>query len=124
MKNRILVIVFSLFTFTLFAQEPLLEEYVYEDTIRSAYGPNLKHYLYSYVGYALVAGSSEVGMPVKYGNAGSVIWGLKYKYRLNNTFALGLGLSYTAQYFPLKQDSSKTFPNKVHHEKNGSVLII
>ena len=101
-----------------YAQTVLLEQHVDEDTTHENYGPNLQHYLYTTVGYGFLAGKSEKsGIPVKYGSAGEVILGGKYKSRLNNVFSLGLGMNYSTSFFPLKQDSSKIYPDKVLHDK-------
>ena len=63
-------------------QTVLLEQHVDNDTTKENYGPNLKHYLFTAIGFNLVAGKSgAVGMPIEYGNAGEITWGVKYKNR-------------------------------------------
>ncbi|MBL4623733.1 MAG: hypothetical protein JKY42_01110 [Flavobacteriales bacterium] len=111
----ILIMAISCIAYT---QTVLLEQHVDEDTTRENYGPNLKHYMYTAIRYGLVSGSSDVvGLPVKYGNASEITWGIKYKNRLSDLFSWGLGINYSAQYFPLKQDSSKIYPNSILHDK-------
>lgn len=116
--NRLLIVLLMLISFGIKAQTVLLEQHVDEDTLKENYGPNLKHFMYTYISYGLVAGSSgKAGLPVKYGSAGEIVWGFRYKHKLSEIFSCGLGLNYSAQYYPLKQDSSKVYPTNVHHKK-------
>ena len=117
-KKLIWLIIIVLISVSGTSQTVLLEQHVDSDTTKENYGPNLKHYLFTALGSNFAAGkSSAVGLPIRYGSAGEITWGVKYKNRLNNTFSWGLGINYTAQYFPLEQDSSKTYPNNILHDK-------
>ena len=100
------------------AQTVLLEQHVDNDTTHENYGPNLRHYVYTTVGYGFVAGQSEKsGFPVKYGRAGEIRLTGKYKNRLNDIFSWGFGVHYSTMFFPLKQDSAKKYPDKLLHDK-------
>lgn len=118
MKTLMLLFIAGLLAITTKAQTILMEENVNQDTLPKTFGPNLKHYLHSYLSYGLVIGQpKDKGMDVKPGNSSELVWGIRYKNRLSNFLAIGAELNYGIQYFALKQDSSKIFPNNILHKK-------
>jgi hypothetical protein len=99
------------------AQEVKLAQDVGSDTLKSKFGPNLKHYVHAYVGYGLVAGPSEAkGSQVKYPSSHEWVFGVRYKYKIGEVYGLGLDLALTPQVFALKQQEGKLLPNTVHHD--------
>lgn len=88
------------------------------DTVIPTQGPNLKNFTHFYMGYGLIAGQSEGnGSPINYGSSNNFVLGYRYKYKICNIYSIGLDISLNTYAFNLKQDSSKTFPNKVIHDK-------
>ncbi|PCJ88718.1 MAG: hypothetical protein COA57_03185 [Flavobacteriales bacterium] len=117
-----LIIIFLVFSFQFltlhsFAQTVLLEQDVNADTIPAIEGPNMKNYNHWYMSYGFVLGNSEGdGGDVLMGISGEYLFGLRYKRKINNNLAIGLGLHYGWVNYFVQQDSSKTFPNSEQHK--------
>jgi len=100
------------------AQEVLLHQDVNADTVTPAFGPNYRHFLHSFLGYgALLGGTEGGGTQIRYGNSGDVLFGIRYKYRVNNFFAFGADVYYHAAIYSIRQDSTKTFPDTIINDK-------
>lgn len=99
------------------AQTVLLEEDVNKDTLSPASGPNMKNYTHSYFRYGFVLGKSTPGAEIKTGNSNEVSFGVRYKRRLANFYALGADFFYNNINYHLKQDSAKIFPTPALHKK-------
>ena len=99
------------------AQTVLLERHTDRDTVQPTFGPNLKHYVHFYLGMGFIVGPSDADMPIKYGNSLELNAGWRYKYRLNQRFAVGADLGIRWQWFTLKQDSAKILPTPQHFKR-------
>lgn len=99
------------------SQDVLLEEVVFADSADPSFGPNYKNYSHFYIGFGIVAGKSITGSQIKYGYSTEKSLGLRFKRKLNNVFSLGFNISYSHTQFHLSQDSTKTLPNNLLHDK-------
>lgn len=100
----------------LFSQTILMEEDVNADTLPPTFGPNLKNFVHSYFRYGFVAGKSEgAGAEIIPGLSNEFSFGIRYKRKMNNFYALGFDVFYNKINYRLKQISSKVFPDTLHN---------
>jgi hypothetical protein len=62
-------------------------------------------------------GTEGPGTAIRYGNSGDFLFGVRYKYRVSNFFSWGAEAYYRSLFYPIKQDSLKTFPDTLLNEK-------
>lgn len=119
MKNTCFLLLISyLLSVSGNAQEVLLHEEVTADTIQPTFGPNYRNFLHSFMGYGVVFGGTEgPGTAIRYGNSGDFLFGVRYKYRVTNFFSWGAEAYYRSLFYSMKQDSLKTFPDMLLHDK-------
>lgn len=102
------------------AQQVLVQANVADDTLKTTFGPNRRYFGHGYVGFGVVAGPAGAGAAVRYGAFSSELrLGGRLKVRLNQTFAAHADLTYTYQRYELAQQSVKTIPNPVQHEREA-----
>lgn len=99
------------------AQEILLEETVKNDTTPDKYGPNMRHFFHSWIGFGLLLGENKMGSEIEMGKSTSFSFGFRYKRKLGNFYAIGADLNYTLSSYRIKQDSAKILPNITLHNK-------
>ncbi len=116
MKAFLIFLLFSISIIT-FSQEVLLGQDVKPDTLRPVFGPNLRHFAYGYLGIGVPVPFSGTGNYVMPGVSSTLSFGIRYKRRLSNTFALGLDLGMNFSGFRIKQDAGKTVPDKEINRK-------
>lgn len=91
------------------AQQVLLQTDVANDTIPNRTGPNRRYFGHLYVGYALAAGPSELG--VKRGATSSELQvGGRLKRRLSSVFAFNTDLRYAYLRYGLDPDAVRPAP--------------
>ncbi len=116
MKAGLIFILLSI-SIVAFSQDVLLEQDVKGDTIRPKYGPNLRHFTYGYIGIGFPVPFNGNGNYVMPGVSSTLDFGIRYKRRLSNTFALGLDLGMNFSDFRIKQDVGKSVPDEEINKK-------
>jgi hypothetical protein len=99
----------------LHAQKVLLEQHLSKDTVADFFGPNLKHFMHFNIGFGFVSGNQAKGAQVEYGRSTSFLFGIRYKRKISNYYAVGFCLDYNNINYSFKQDSSKLFPDNTLH---------
>lgn len=101
----------------LFSQTVLMEQDVNKDTIPLETGPNLKKFYHFYFGSGLIFGNQEKGAHVTFGNSTDLVFGLRFKRKLNGTFAIGYDASYRLLSYNYEQFKGKSFPSNTGHKR-------
>ncbi len=117
-KKYLFVFIALLFSSALFSQEVLINET--PDSLYSVkkWGPNRSNYIHFYVAYGMAAGLPEGNaFDLKYGLSREWRFGLRYKRRICNHYAMGLDLSIASYRYRFAQYSSKQFPDSLLHDK-------
>ncbi len=124
MKTTLLIISALFFTLFTTAQTVELEEDVrLLDIKKPTRGQNLRHYNHWYLEYgSIIPVKEDPGAKVKSPFAFSFSAGNRYKLKLNNYFAVGLGAAYSYTSFRLKQDAQKQIPNNITHRKEKYIF--
>lgn len=105
------------------AQRVLLRNNVAADTLRSTTGPNRAFFQHFYLGYAALVGeSSKAGAEIRYGLSGETFVGVRQKYRLSQTAAVGFDLRYARLVYQLAQNDRKVFPTPTQHKRESLTL--
>lgn len=115
MKN-LLSILFILFNFIAFAQDSIPKKTAPENPAKPK-APlfNISH---PYIGYGFVYGNYEsTNGEVIAGKSTTFSTGLRNNFPLGKYYAMGFGIEIFHSSFHLKQDSLKTFPNSILHNK-------
>jgi hypothetical protein len=107
----LIAVIFFLTSTALFSQYVTYDSDQDKDELYQTYGPNQKHFSHFYVGFGMFTDKAETGAEVNYGKTNSFQLGMRYKLRLNKTFALGYDFSWSKQSFNLKQNDDKILPN-------------
>jgi hypothetical protein len=115
--KKIATLILFLISISAFSQVVVLEQNVKDDTIRPTHGPNLKHFFQGYIGLGFPLYTSEDVNYTKFGSSTAVDFGMRYKRKLAEYFAVGgdLGLNLTA--YKIKQDHGKTVPDTMINDK-------
>jgi hypothetical protein len=116
MKIRLSFILFFISTLT-FSQEILLSQEVEENIQQPMRGPNLKHFTMGYIGIGLPVFTNEDFIYTKFGASSTFDFGIRYKRKLSNTFALGLDLGMNFSDYVIKQETGKSIPDTVINDK-------
>ncbi|MBC6607973.1 hypothetical protein H8B13_14195 [Hymenobacter sp. BT188] len=105
------------------AQSVLLRGNVAADTLRSDTGPNRTFFSHFYLGYAAVVGKFDgPGAELRYGRSGEMFVGMRQKYRLSQTAAVGLDLRYARLVYHLAQNDQKFLPTPDQHQRETIAL--
>jgi hypothetical protein len=105
------------------AQRVLLRSNVGTDTLRSKVGPNRAFFQHFYLGYDAVVGRANgPGADLRSGASGQVLLGVRQKYRLNQTAALGFDLRYARLVYQLAQNDRKVLPTSTQHKREHLAL--
>lgn len=118
MKKGILILLFFCISGVLYAQEVLMHEDVEQDTISSKFGKNRLNYIHTYMGIGWPFGNSEgAGGDVKLIQSINLEYGIRYKLRVCNHYAMGLNMAYSRYAYRLEQDKGKILPDTILHSK-------
>jgi hypothetical protein len=81
-------------------------------------GVNKTNFIHNYInfGFMMPIGEEE-GAAILYGKSHTFTYGIRYRYRVVDFFAFGLGLNYTNQVWHNKQISSKAIPDNTLYDK-------
>ncbi|GGF09958.1 hypothetical protein [Hymenobacter cavernae] len=105
------------------AQRVLLRADVAEDTTRTRSGPNRAYFGHLYLGYAPVVGrASGPGAELRFGRSGELQVGVRNKFRLTQTLALGADLRYARLVYHLEQNDQKIVPTTTRYERERLTL--
>lgn len=117
-------IVLLIFTYSLLnAQTVLLEQNPKKDTIKRIVGQNLKHFIHVYGGISFAASPSEAdSVQVNYGLSNCFSFGIRYKRKICNAYAIGYNLSMATTGYNIKQDKDKRFIDDSIHKKEKLIL--
>jgi hypothetical protein len=120
MKELSLLIFLVIFTLiSSSAQSVLIEENVKKyDLDKPTYGPNLRHFTHFYIGYGFIVDKPRGnGIQIQHDWSHTLIVGYRYKLKIFNFLAIGTDFNYYYMVYYLKQNSSKTVPNSILHDK-------
>lgn len=99
-------------------QELQLEVNPAIDTVSvKKFGRNRAHYLGTHFGFGFGIDKGEAGATRTSLGATNLILGIRYKRKLNNTFAIGSDLSYKLYTIGLVQDENKTTPDTLINDR-------
>ncbi|TGE04253.1 hypothetical protein [Hymenobacter fodinae] len=105
------------------AQRVLLRSTTSLDTVRSSYGPNRAFFRHMYLSYLPIVGSAGgPGAEFRPFKSAEFSLGVRHKYRLSNTTALGFDLRYTRLNYSLAQTDDKVLPTPDKHHSEALVL--
>lgn len=122
-KNTVILLLsFFLFGLTLSAQKVLFENQVDPDDFYNTYGANEKNFSHFYLGTGMHIMQGESGATIQHGKTYTPQIGLRYKRKLNNTFAIGYDFSWMKYNYNLKQEPGKLLPNDVINDKEMLVF--
>ncbi len=115
--NKVILIILLAFAVNAFSQEVLLSENVQADSIRPTRGPNLKHFTQGYIGIGFPVYTNEAVTYTKVMASTDFNFGIRYKHRVTNTFAMGLDLGMHLAAFKLKQDEPAILPESENYDR-------
>ncbi len=116
MKKVFTIILLSL-TMGAFSQEVLLQQNVKGDTLIPTRGPNLKHFLQGYIGLGFPLYTNEDVTYTEFGTSTAVDFGMRYKRKLAEHFAIGMDIGVNLAAYKIKQETGKTVPDSIINDK-------
>lgn len=99
------------------SQNVLLKQDVLADTASSNNGPNKANYFHTYFSYGLPVAENFTGADIIIGRSANFNFGLRYKRKISNFYALGLELFYEGNEFNLKQNNDKILLDTTQHDR-------
>ncbi len=111
------LLLFLLFTSSFaFAQPDTLK--VKKERKKVEFGPNKTHYVHAYFNF-LFATPPEEGndADIFYGKTHSISYGVRYRFKIADFFAVGAGLNYTYYAWHFKQTENKKIPTSALYDK-------
>ncbi len=101
-----------------FAQSVIMDEDVFQDTLTPKNGPNYKNYFHWHFNYGLILGESEGSeADIMPGNSYNYQFGIRYKRKLAEFYALGFELNFDHSSFRIAQNPGKTFITSILYDK-------
>lgn len=105
------------------AQRVLLHATPATDSMEVRRGPNRAVFRHLYLGYAPVVGrAAGPGADLRYGSSGEFLLGLRHKFRLSQTLALGIDARYVRLVYQLRQNDQKILPTPTQHHSESLAL--
>ncbi|SDX57611.1 hypothetical protein [Hymenobacter psychrophilus] len=102
------------------AQRVLLRADPATDTIPGRYGPNRAFYQHLYLGYTAVTGAAAgPGAKLRYPQSAELFAGLRNKWRVTGSTAVGLDARFAYLRYQLQQNSTKQVPNSQLHYRES-----
>jgi len=124
MKNFLVTLLLAFFVQGAKAQEYVVSEDVAIDSIIEKRGPNRKHYRHSYMNFGSCIDAGENGAQVKQPRIDHFTFGVRYKRRLAEHFALGYDINYTINDYALKQQIGKKIPSDLLNKRERMIFNI
>ncbi len=94
------------------------KEVVSETKKKVEFGPDKAHYAHAFFNFLFATPPKEGNdADILFGKTHSVSAGARYRYKINDFFALGSGLNYTNYAWHFKQIASKKIPVSTHYDK-------
>jgi len=122
-KGFYLFLAICLFGLHLNAQEVAFEKEPAIDSLIPRSGPNYAHYLHTYLGLGMAIDGGEKGAQVIQPHFfDEWHFGIRYKRKLNNVFALGTAMEYNNTQFTMRQNAQKVLPDTLHYKKQRMVF--
>ncbi len=114
MKIQFILIILFLPFFGI-SQKVLLEENVEYDTLVTKFGQNYANYRHFYISAGFLTGENNPGSEIIFVNSRQMELGYRYKRKISDNYAFGLGLSICNSSFYLNQKANKIVPNDSLH---------
>jgi hypothetical protein len=124
MKNIIATLCLAFCVNSSWAQEYVVSEDIAIDSTIEKRGPNRKHYRHSYMNFGACIDAGETGGRVRQPRIDHFTFGVRYKRRLAEHFAIGYDINYTVNDFALKQESSKKIINNFINKRERMIFNI
>lgn len=112
MKKILTILLALIISFASFSQD--------EENTKSVkkFGPNGTNFLHSHFSLGFMLPPSEGdGADILYGKSHTFTYGIRYKLRLADFFALGAGINYTYQAWHMDQNDTKVIPDTILKDK-------
>lgn len=110
MKKIFTIMLALLISFAAFSQE--------DEEGGDKFGANKTHFVHSYLSLGFMTPPVEgEGADILYGKSHIFTYGVRYKLKLADFFALGAGLNYTYQVWHMDQVDTKIIPTNVLYDK-------
>ncbi|MCF6185158.1 MAG: PorT family protein [Bacteroidales bacterium] len=85
---------------------------------KEVFGANKAHYVYAYFNFMFATPPDEgTDADIFYGKSHSVSYGVRYRFKIADFFAVGVGLNYTYYAWHFKQNDSKKIPTSNIYDK-------
>ncbi len=101
------------------AQEILLDEQVYIDTLPVENGQNGKKFSHMLLKYGVTLGENLAGSNINFVKSYEFGIGYQFKRKLTSFYDMGYTLLYNFNSYSLRQDSLKLLPNQTLHDKEN-----
>lgn len=124
MKNILAMLCLAICVNSTWAQEYVVSEDVAIDSTIEKRGPNRKHYRHSYMNFGSCIDAGENGAQVKQPRIDHFTFGVRYKRRLAEHFALGYDINYTINDYALKQQIEKKIPTILLNKRERMIFNI
>ncbi len=115
--KKILSILLIVLAGSAFSQEIVFSEDVASDTVRPTRGPNLKKFMHPYIAIGFPFHTDEALDYTKAGASSVFDYGVRFKRKLNNTFAVGMDISMNWAAYKIKQKDGKSVPDSIRHDQ-------
>jgi len=116
MKKRLSILLLTIVS-ALHAQEVLLERDPAADTTQETYGPNRRNFVQGFIGGGTVVGPKNTGARLKPLGNYNLVYGLRYKLRFSDYYAIGFEGSVSNLTCNMRQEAGKFLPDTVMHKK-------
>ncbi|NPA68944.1 MAG: PorT family protein, partial [Chlorobi bacterium] len=116
MKKKI-ILAFLLFPFAASGQKDSITDYKPEK-YETKFGPSKRHYAYAYFNFLFATPPDENNdAEIFYGKTHSISYGVRYRLKITNFFAVGTGINYTYSVWHFKQTENKKIPTSEIYDK-------
>jgi hypothetical protein len=119
MKNAMLVLFVTLFTFGLSAQDTLMLEKEPMKKMENRKGPNSSRFSHLYYGVKFPIPIGTEGSEILFWNSYGMEFGHRSKLRVSNFYSLGFDVAYAFNRYRMKQVDGKITPDAVLYDKQS-----
>ncbi len=122
MKSLITAAGFFLLLLSAPAQNVILEKDPAIDSLVPSRGPNRKNYVHPYMSFGFTTDPGEAGARSRQGTYGHYQFGVRYKRRLSQTFAVGYEFAYDVNDLSQKQEAGKVAPDTFQYKRERLIF--